>query len=89
MSVILPPDAPEPSGTAVAPTRDNSTPTFDRNQRASTPNKNSSSGEEQALELHEVIELQTFSERKAWIEKKIKVSTFTTSLAAHSIPYSS
>lgn len=30
-------------------------------------------GEEQALESHEVIELQTFSERKAWIEDKIKV----------------
>ena len=30
--------------------------------------------EEQALESHEVIELQTFSERKAWIEEKIKVS---------------
>lgn len=29
--------------------------------------------EEQALESHEVIELQTFSERKAWIEDKIKV----------------
>lgn len=31
-------------------------------------------GEEQALESHEVIELQTFSERKAWIEDKIKVT---------------
>jgi hypothetical protein len=30
--------------------------------------------EEQALESHEVIELQTFSERKAWIEEKIRVS---------------
>ncbi|KAF9534910.1 hypothetical protein CPB83DRAFT_843135 [Crepidotus variabilis] len=29
-------------------------------------------GDEQALESHEVIELQTFSERKAWIETKIK-----------------
>ncbi|KAG1815317.1 hypothetical protein EV424DRAFT_1113907 [Suillus variegatus] len=28
--------------------------------------------EEQALEIHEVIELQAFSERKAWIEDKIK-----------------
>ncbi|KAG1820449.1 uncharacterized protein BJ212DRAFT_1340209 [Suillus subaureus] len=28
--------------------------------------------EEQALEIHEVIELQAFSERKAWIENKIK-----------------
>ena len=29
--------------------------------------------EEQTLEQHEVIELQAFSERKAWIEEKIKV----------------
>jgi len=29
---------------------------------------------EEALESHEVIELQTFSERKAWIEEKIKVT---------------
>ncbi|KAF8631269.1 hypothetical protein AX15_002595 [Amanita polypyramis BW_CC] len=34
--------------------------------------KVASEGEEQALESHEVIELQTFSERKAWIEEKIK-----------------
>ena len=30
-------------------------------------------GEEETLEWHEVIELQAFSERKAWIEEKIKV----------------
>ncbi|KAI0786409.1 hypothetical protein C8Q75DRAFT_771636 [Abortiporus biennis] len=30
-------------------------------------------GEEQALEWHEVIELQAFSERKVWIEEKIKM----------------
>lgn len=29
--------------------------------------------EEETLESHEVIELQAFSERKAWIEEKIKV----------------
>lgn len=29
--------------------------------------------EGQTLEWHEVIELQAFSERKAWIEEKIKV----------------
>ncbi|KAF8974636.1 hypothetical protein BDZ97DRAFT_39997 [Flammula alnicola] len=29
-------------------------------------------GEEQALESHEVVELQTFSDRKTWIEEKIK-----------------
>lgn len=28
--------------------------------------------DEQALETHEVIELQTFSDRKVWIEEKIK-----------------
>lgn len=34
----------------------------------------SGSPDEQALEWHEVIELQEFSERKAWIEEKTKVS---------------
>ncbi|KAF8901676.1 hypothetical protein CPB84DRAFT_1777177 [Gymnopilus junonius] len=37
-----------------------------------TPGPKSHAGEEQALESHEVIELQTFSDRKAWIEEKIK-----------------
>lgn len=37
------------------------------------PTSSDNGGEEQALEWHEVIELQTFSERKAWIEEKIKV----------------
>jgi hypothetical protein len=37
-------------------------------------NQPSLEGEEQALESHEVIELQSFSERKAWIEEKIKVN---------------
>jgi hypothetical protein len=35
-------------------------------------------GEEEALESHEVIELQQFSERKAWIEEKIKVNLIST-----------
>ncbi|TFK76178.1 hypothetical protein BDN72DRAFT_853157 [Pluteus cervinus] len=35
-------------------------------------NQHQSEGEEQALESHEVIELQSFSERKTWIEEKIK-----------------
>ncbi|KAH9482404.1 hypothetical protein JR316_0004504 [Psilocybe cubensis] len=39
---------------------------------SSTTSENKSAGEEQALESHEVIELQTFSDRKAWIEDKIK-----------------
>ena len=38
-------------------------------------------GEEQALESHEVIELQTFSERKAWIEDKIKVGALVSNRA--------
>ncbi|KAG0705411.1 hypothetical protein DFH29DRAFT_276372 [Suillus ampliporus] len=38
----------------------------------SEPTQVSQNEEEQALETHEVIELQAFSERKAWIEDKIK-----------------
>ena len=50
--------------------------TQDQNNSGSGNNNLSTQGtEEQALELHEVIELQTFSERKAWIEDKIKVRT--------------
>jgi len=41
-------------------------------------------GEEQALESHEVIELQTFSERKAWIEDKIKVGALVVNCAKDS-----
>jgi hypothetical protein len=43
-------------------------------QTESAPMTNENGDEEQALESHEVIELQTFSERKAWIEEKIKVN---------------
>jgi hypothetical protein len=42
--------------------------------------------EDQSLESHEVIELQTFSERKAWIEEKIRVGflyTLMNQLLAH------
>ena len=46
-------------------------PTPDPSQSRSHPSDDS---EGQALESHEVIELQTFSERKAWIEEKIKVT---------------
>jgi hypothetical protein len=35
--------------------------------------ENSDQNEEQALESHEVMELQAFSERKEWIVDKIKV----------------
>lgn len=38
-----------------------------------TPRSPRTPGEEETLEWHEVIELQAFSERKAWIEEKIKV----------------
>lgn len=83
MSVALPPDVPESSCTVVVPVHDDIIPTHDQNQRASTPNANPLPNEEQALELHEVIELQTFSERKAWIEKKIQVSTLTSTLVTY------
>jgi len=46
-------------------------------QAEAEPMANDIDAEEQALESHEVIELQTFSERKAWIEEKIKVSILT------------
>ncbi len=42
---------------------------------ARTESSKSTDSEEQALEWHEVIELQAFSERKVWIEEKIKVGT--------------
>ncbi|KAK0490783.1 hypothetical protein IW261DRAFT_1434108 [Armillaria novae-zelandiae] len=42
------------------------------NKSDATQSKSTTGGEEQALESHEVIELQTFIERKAWIEEKIK-----------------
>ncbi len=45
------------------------------NESDATQLKSTTGGEEQALEDHEVIELQTFIERKAWIEEKIKVRT--------------
>lgn len=46
--------------------------------------------DEQALESHEVIELQTFSDRKHWIEEKIKVRSivpraFSTLLIHHTV----
>jgi hypothetical protein len=68
----------ESSGTPIA--RDDnitldSQPPSDVPASSSMEQPNSpSEGEEQALESHEVIELQTFSERKAWIEEKIKVN---------------
>ncbi|CAA7260213.1 unnamed protein product [Cyclocybe aegerita] len=56
--------------------QDAPTPRVEATQQSQSASSESSegppAGEEQALESHEVIELQTFSERKAWIEEKIK-----------------
>jgi hypothetical protein len=38
------------------------------------PNMAEDEATEQPLESHEVIELQSFSERKAWIDQKIEAS---------------
>jgi hypothetical protein len=51
------------------------TPQTDQQQSFTEPSEVSQHDEEQALESHEVIELQAFSERKAWIEAKITVRT--------------
>ncbi|KAG6903352.1 hypothetical protein C0995_013105 [Termitomyces sp. Mi166 len=60
------------SGTAVAAVADLRQESLD-NRLVHVPLGSAiSSDEEQALESHEVIELQTFSERKVWIEEKIK-----------------
>ncbi|RDB23195.1 hypothetical protein Hypma_009619 [Hypsizygus marmoreus] len=71
-------DVPHSSSTAVARDADpppNHDPSNDLTGRTSPPSEPTApaTGEEQALESHEVIELQTFSERKAWIEQKIKL----------------
>ncbi|KAJ3766372.1 hypothetical protein FB446DRAFT_849723 [Lentinula raphanica] len=65
------------SGTVASPA--NATPTESqdsshlRNGLAENPVQERSEGDEEALDSHQVIELQSFSERKAWIEDKIKV----------------
>lgn len=93
MSVAPPGDAPQSSGTAVARDSDLPPPLESLNGVSgsglpSPPSTTPTTGEEQALELHEVIELQTFSERKAWIEQKIKVFKLSILLAmvAHLLP---
>ncbi|KAG6911737.1 hypothetical protein DXG01_007987 [Tephrocybe rancida] len=67
------------SGTTVAPITDlpQLPEPFDDNKELSSSTRigdtsGDTSCQEQALESHEVIELQTFSERKVWIEEKIK-----------------
>jgi hypothetical protein len=73
----MPNNASEPSGTPII-RRDgvalDSQPepdtTFPSTEQDMLPRE----GEEQALESHEVFELQAFSERKNWIEEKVKVN---------------
>ncbi|KAG5729725.1 hypothetical protein E4T56_gene1064 [Termitomyces sp. T112] len=60
------------SGTAVAPAADLRQEPLDGRLGHVPLDFSILSNEEQALESHEVIELQTFSERKVWIEEKIK-----------------
>lgn len=52
-----------------------SEPAFVGAESSDTPQHpaESNNTEKETLESHEVIELQAFSERKAWIEEKIKV----------------
>ena len=71
--VTLPGHGGGASGTAVAHP-DRSSLKMDSATTRLDDGKVTAEGEEQALESHEVIELQTFSERKAWIEEKIKVN---------------
>jgi hypothetical protein len=59
----------------VSPDMASGTPSVDQEQALIEPIEVSQHDEEQSLETHEVIELQAFSERKAWIEDKIKVRT--------------
>ncbi|KAG6878256.1 hypothetical protein C0993_010028 [Termitomyces sp. T159_Od127] len=66
-------ETPHLSGTAVAPVANiNQGSLDDRLEHTPLHSTVPLSDEGQALESHEVIELQTFSERKAWIEEKIK-----------------
>ncbi|KAG5646454.1 hypothetical protein DXG03_003504 [Asterophora parasitica] len=77
MERIEPRPVPKSSGTAVAPTSDlpQSQPSVPHLSEGvpSTNLDTPAAGAEQALESHEVIELQSFSERKVWIEGKIKL----------------
>jgi hypothetical protein len=64
------------SGTPVGQeesTASNSTVSTASEQNMSSEAPRSPTKGEETLESHEVIELQTFSERKAWIEEKIRV----------------
>ncbi|KAK7470919.1 hypothetical protein VKT23_002335 [Stygiomarasmius scandens] len=67
----------ESSGTVVVPddAQQLQTPSSSKSSLLDTENltRPQGEGQEEALESHEVIELQTFSERKAWIQDKIKL----------------
>jgi hypothetical protein len=74
MSSDTPADIPKSSLMAVAHSTEAPSIQEHRHDSSSTQPSRPTEGEEQALELHEVLELQNFSERKAWIEDKIKVN---------------
>lgn len=74
-----PVDAEDPAtGPLTGPTAEITAETNETSTAATNPKSPTSpTGEtrgEQPLESHEVIELQTFSDRQAWIEEKIKVN---------------
>lgn len=59
--------------TPSATSKPNGSRTGDLRNRQALTTSGAGPDEGQTLEWHEVIELQAFSERKAWIEEKIKV----------------
>jgi hypothetical protein len=77
ISLLTPSDACESSGTLSArndqPNSDAQSESIEVPGSPTDIPNSPHDGEEEALESHEVIELQKFSERKAWIEEKIKV----------------
>ena len=66
------PEIPSPSGEPAARPEQLPPPPGDAAADGDRPQQ-AVDGEEQALESHEVIELQSFSVKKAWIEEKTKV----------------
>ncbi|KAI5894093.1 uncharacterized protein SCHCODRAFT_02623709 [Schizophyllum commune H4-8] len=65
------PEIPSPSGEPAARSEQLPPPPGDAAAAGDRPQQ-AVDGEEQALESHEVIELQSFSVKKAWIEEKTK-----------------
>ena len=66
------PEIPSPSGEPAARPEQLPPPPGDAAAAGDRPQQ-AVDGEEQALESHEVIELQSFSVKKAWIEENTKV----------------